>query len=152
MQRGTQWPAKKFSFQLADEGEGVVGLREASRFTHLREGHQEISSTEAQASASSSYFSALPSALPPSLPPPAPAEPSDPSPAQTEALVREAGAAGARARSPSPAMSNRASIDSGESPLPDFFVLLGSLIKGTILDPSGSFVGKAGEGSRPHLL
>uniref|UniRef100_A0A0G4HBG8 Uncharacterized protein n=1 Tax=Chromera velia CCMP2878 TaxID=1169474 RepID=A0A0G4HBG8_9ALVE len=33
--------------------------------------------------------------LPPSLPPPDPAEPSDPSPAQAEASVRETGAAGA---------------------------------------------------------
>uniref|UniRef100_A0A0G4EZ02 Uncharacterized protein n=1 Tax=Chromera velia CCMP2878 TaxID=1169474 RepID=A0A0G4EZ02_9ALVE len=97
----------------------------------------EISSTEAQASASSSSSSALPSALPPFLPPPAPADPSNPSPAQAEAAVREAGAAGARAWSPSPAMSNRASVDSGESPLPDFFVSLGSSMKGTILDPSG---------------
>uniref|UniRef100_A0A0G4FIF2 Uncharacterized protein n=1 Tax=Chromera velia CCMP2878 TaxID=1169474 RepID=A0A0G4FIF2_9ALVE len=137
LQRETQWPARKFSFQLADEGEGVVGLREASRLTHLREGYQEISSMEAQASASSSSSSALPSALPPSFPPPAPVEPSDPSPAQAEASVREAGAAGARARSPSPVVSNRASVDSGESPLPDFFVPLGSSMKGTILDPSG---------------
>uniref|UniRef100_A0A0G4FHV3 Uncharacterized protein n=1 Tax=Chromera velia CCMP2878 TaxID=1169474 RepID=A0A0G4FHV3_9ALVE len=137
LQRRTQWPARKFSFQLADEGEGVVGLLEAPRLTHFCEGHQEILSTEAQASASSSSSSALPSALPPSLPPPAPAEPSDPSPAQAEASVREAGAVGARARSPSPAMSNRASVDSGESPLPDFFILLGSLMKWTILDPSG---------------
>uniref|UniRef100_A0A0G4FKH5 Uncharacterized protein n=1 Tax=Chromera velia CCMP2878 TaxID=1169474 RepID=A0A0G4FKH5_9ALVE len=142
LQRWTQWPAKKFSFQLADEGEGVIGLREAPHLIHLREGHQEVSSTEAQASASSSSSStlpsssALPSALPPSLPPPAPAAPSDPSPAQAEASVREAGAAGARARFPSPAVSNRASVDSGESPLPDF-VLLGSSMKGTILDPSG---------------
>uniref|UniRef100_A0A0G4FJP3 Uncharacterized protein n=1 Tax=Chromera velia CCMP2878 TaxID=1169474 RepID=A0A0G4FJP3_9ALVE len=65
------------------------------------------------------------------------AEPSDPSPAQAEASVREAGAADARARSPSLAVSNRASIDSGESPLPDFFVPLGSSMKGTILDLSG---------------
>uniref|UniRef100_A0A0G4H6J2 Uncharacterized protein n=1 Tax=Chromera velia CCMP2878 TaxID=1169474 RepID=A0A0G4H6J2_9ALVE len=69
MQQGTQWPAKKFSFQLADEGEGVVGLREAPRLTHLREGLQEISSTEAQALASLSSSSALPSAVPPSPPP-----------------------------------------------------------------------------------
>uniref|UniRef100_A0A0G4G796 Uncharacterized protein n=1 Tax=Chromera velia CCMP2878 TaxID=1169474 RepID=A0A0G4G796_9ALVE len=143
LQRGTQWPARKFSFQLVDKGEGVVGLREAPRLTHLREGYQEISSTEAQASASSSSSSALPSfsvppsALPPSLPPLAPAEPSDPSPAQAEASVREAGAAGTRAWSPSPAVSNRASVNSGESPLPDFFVPLGSSMKGTILDPSG---------------
>uniref|UniRef100_A0A0G4GIK9 Uncharacterized protein n=1 Tax=Chromera velia CCMP2878 TaxID=1169474 RepID=A0A0G4GIK9_9ALVE len=136
-QRGTQWPARKFSFQLADEGEGVVGLREALRLTHFREGHQEISSTEAQASALSSSSSALASALPPSLPPPAPADPSDPSPAQAEAAVKEAGAVDARVRFPSPAMSNRASVDSGESLLPDFFVPLGSLMKGTILDPSG---------------
>uniref|UniRef100_A0A0G4FDT7 Uncharacterized protein n=1 Tax=Chromera velia CCMP2878 TaxID=1169474 RepID=A0A0G4FDT7_9ALVE len=81
LQRGTQWPARKFSFQLADEGEGVVGLREAPRLTHLCEGYQEILSTGAQASASSSSSSALPSALSPSLPPPAPTEPSEPSPA-----------------------------------------------------------------------
>uniref|UniRef100_A0A0G4FV43 Uncharacterized protein n=1 Tax=Chromera velia CCMP2878 TaxID=1169474 RepID=A0A0G4FV43_9ALVE len=137
LQRGTQWPAKKFFFQLADKGEGVVGLREAPRLTHLHEGHQEISSTEAQASASSSFLSALPSALPPSLPPPAPAEPSKPSLAQAEASVREKGAAGAQPRSSSPAVSNRASVDSGESPLPDFFVPFGSSMKGTILDPSG---------------
>uniref|UniRef100_A0A0G4GUV2 Uncharacterized protein n=1 Tax=Chromera velia CCMP2878 TaxID=1169474 RepID=A0A0G4GUV2_9ALVE len=56
---------------------------------------KEISSTEAQASASSSSSSALPFALPPSLPSLAPAKPSDPSPAQAEASVREAGAAGA---------------------------------------------------------
>uniref|UniRef100_A0A0G4IA14 Uncharacterized protein n=1 Tax=Chromera velia CCMP2878 TaxID=1169474 RepID=A0A0G4IA14_9ALVE len=136
-QQGTQWPVRKFSFQLADEGEGVVGLREAPRLTHLREGHQEILSTEAQASASSSSLSALPFALPPSLPPPAPAEPSEPSPAQAKASVREAGAAGTRPWSPSLAVSNRASVDSGESPLPDFFVPFGSSMKGTILDPSG---------------
>uniref|UniRef100_A0A0G4FTL4 Uncharacterized protein n=1 Tax=Chromera velia CCMP2878 TaxID=1169474 RepID=A0A0G4FTL4_9ALVE len=64
-------------------------------------------------------------------------EPSEPSLAKAEASVREAGAVGARPRSPSPAMSNRASVDSGESPLPDFFVPLGSSMKGTILDPSG---------------
>uniref|UniRef100_A0A0G4I3H6 Uncharacterized protein n=1 Tax=Chromera velia CCMP2878 TaxID=1169474 RepID=A0A0G4I3H6_9ALVE len=81
--------------------------------------------------------SPLPLPFPLHLPPPAPAEPSDPSPAQAEALVREAGAAGARARSPSPAVSNRASVDSRESPLPDFFVPLGFSMKGTILDPSG---------------
>uniref|UniRef100_A0A0G4H160 Uncharacterized protein n=1 Tax=Chromera velia CCMP2878 TaxID=1169474 RepID=A0A0G4H160_9ALVE len=86
LQRGTQWPARKFSFQLADEGECVIGLREAPRFTHLHEGYQEILSTEAQASASSSSSSALPSARPPSLPPPAPAKPSEPSPAQAKAL------------------------------------------------------------------
>uniref|UniRef100_A0A0G4HN74 Uncharacterized protein n=1 Tax=Chromera velia CCMP2878 TaxID=1169474 RepID=A0A0G4HN74_9ALVE len=64
-------------------------------------------------------------------------EPSEPSLAQAEASVREAGAAGARPRSPSPAVSNRASVNSGESPLPDFFVPFGSSMKGTILDPSG---------------
>uniref|UniRef100_A0A0G4F7P3 Uncharacterized protein n=1 Tax=Chromera velia CCMP2878 TaxID=1169474 RepID=A0A0G4F7P3_9ALVE len=64
-------------------------------------------------------------------------EPSEPSPAQAEALVREAGAAGARPWFSSPVVSNRASVDSGESPLPDFFVPLGSSMKGTILDPSG---------------
>uniref|UniRef100_A0A0G4FRE3 Uncharacterized protein n=1 Tax=Chromera velia CCMP2878 TaxID=1169474 RepID=A0A0G4FRE3_9ALVE len=115
LQQRTQWPAWKFSFQLADESEGVMGLREAPRLTHLREGYQ-ISSTEAQASASSSSSSAFLSALPPSLPPPAPADPSDPP------LLR-----------PRP----RASVNSGESPLLDFFVPLGSSMKGTILDPSG---------------
>uniref|UniRef100_A0A0G4IDM9 Uncharacterized protein n=1 Tax=Chromera velia CCMP2878 TaxID=1169474 RepID=A0A0G4IDM9_9ALVE len=76
IQRETQWPAKKFSFQLANEGEGVdVGLREAPRLTHLREGHLEISSTETQVSSSSSSSSALPSAVPPSLPPIVPAKP-----------------------------------------------------------------------------
>uniref|UniRef100_A0A0G4F0J8 Uncharacterized protein n=1 Tax=Chromera velia CCMP2878 TaxID=1169474 RepID=A0A0G4F0J8_9ALVE len=134
--------------------EGGTGARYRRRAGRSDLGHRgfplvlpgtspEISSTEAQASASSSSFSALPSssalpsALPPSFPPPAPVEPSNPSPAQAEASVREAGAAGAQARSPSPAMSNRASVDSGESPLPDFIVPLGSLMKGTILDPSG---------------
>uniref|UniRef100_A0A0G4G8W4 Uncharacterized protein n=1 Tax=Chromera velia CCMP2878 TaxID=1169474 RepID=A0A0G4G8W4_9ALVE len=129
MQRGTQWPVRKFLFQLADEGEGVMGLREAPRLTYLREGYEDISSMEAQALSSSSSFSALPSAVPPSLPPvlpvepPAeppslpstvPAEPSASSPAQAEALVRQAAVAGARPRSPSPAVSNRASVDSGE--------------------------------------
>uniref|UniRef100_A0A0G4F1T8 Uncharacterized protein n=1 Tax=Chromera velia CCMP2878 TaxID=1169474 RepID=A0A0G4F1T8_9ALVE len=64
-------------------------------------------------------------------------KPSESSPAQAEASVREAGAAGARPRSPSPVVSNRASVDSGESPLPDFFVPFGFFMKGTILDPSG---------------
>uniref|UniRef100_A0A0G4GCB3 Uncharacterized protein n=1 Tax=Chromera velia CCMP2878 TaxID=1169474 RepID=A0A0G4GCB3_9ALVE len=64
-------------------------------------------------------------------------KPSEPSPAQAEASVREAGAVGARPRSPSPAVSDQASIDSGESPLPDFFVPFGSSLKGTIQDPSG---------------
>uniref|UniRef100_A0A0G4HSJ6 Uncharacterized protein n=1 Tax=Chromera velia CCMP2878 TaxID=1169474 RepID=A0A0G4HSJ6_9ALVE len=100
-------------------------------------GHQEISSTEAQASALSLSSSALPSALPLSLPPPAPAKPSEPSPAQAKASVREAGAVGARPWFPSPVVSNRASIDSRESPLPDFIVPLGFSMKGTILDPSG---------------
>uniref|UniRef100_A0A0G4I8F0 Uncharacterized protein n=1 Tax=Chromera velia CCMP2878 TaxID=1169474 RepID=A0A0G4I8F0_9ALVE len=118
-------------------------------------GTSPILSTEAQVSASSSsssalpFSSALPSALPPSLPPPAPAAPSDPSPAQAEASVREAGAAGARARSPSPAVSNRASVDSGESPLPDF-IPLGSLMKGTILDPSGPGVLRTPETVRQY--
>uniref|UniRef100_A0A0G4GJF2 Uncharacterized protein n=1 Tax=Chromera velia CCMP2878 TaxID=1169474 RepID=A0A0G4GJF2_9ALVE len=152
LQRETQWLARKFSFQLADEGEGVVGLREAPRFTHLREGYQEILSTEAQASALLSSSSALPSALPPSLPPPALAKPSEPFPAQAKALIREAGAAGARPRFPSPAVSNRASVDSGESPLPDFFVPFSSSMKGTILDPSGLRVLRTPGTVRQHTL
>uniref|UniRef100_A0A0G4FB91 Uncharacterized protein n=1 Tax=Chromera velia CCMP2878 TaxID=1169474 RepID=A0A0G4FB91_9ALVE len=47
------------------------------------------------------------------------------------------GAAGAQLWSPSLAVSNRVSVNSGELPLPDFLVPLGSSMKGTILDPSG---------------
>uniref|UniRef100_A0A0G4FLF5 Uncharacterized protein n=1 Tax=Chromera velia CCMP2878 TaxID=1169474 RepID=A0A0G4FLF5_9ALVE len=75
--------------------------------------------------------------------------PSDPSPAQAEASVREAGVAGARARSPSPAVSNRASVNSGESPLPDF-IPLSSSMKGTILDPSGPGVLRTPATVRQH--
>uniref|UniRef100_A0A0G4HHN7 Uncharacterized protein n=1 Tax=Chromera velia CCMP2878 TaxID=1169474 RepID=A0A0G4HHN7_9ALVE len=120
--------------RILDSGKLLQGRRGAQA---LATADGQISSTEAQASASLPSSSALPSALPPSLPPPAPAEPSEPSPAQAKASVREAGAAGARPRSLSPAVSNRASVDSGESPLLDFIVPLGSLMKGTILDPSG---------------
>uniref|UniRef100_A0A0G4EXZ2 Uncharacterized protein n=1 Tax=Chromera velia CCMP2878 TaxID=1169474 RepID=A0A0G4EXZ2_9ALVE len=105
---------------------------------------------EAQASASPSSSSALPSVLPPSLPPSAPAEPSEPSLAQAEALVREAGAAGGRPWSPSPAVSNRVSVDSGESPQPDFFVLFRSSMKGTILDPSSPGVLRTSGTVRQH--
>uniref|UniRef100_A0A0G4I9Q6 Uncharacterized protein n=1 Tax=Chromera velia CCMP2878 TaxID=1169474 RepID=A0A0G4I9Q6_9ALVE len=55
---------------------------------------------------------------------------------RAEASIREAGVTGARPRSPSPAVFDRTSVDSGESPLPDFFAPFGFSIKGTILDHS----------------